>query len=357
MNGRMADRPHDPQIPAGDGTRDKLVFDDVATTMALFGQGNRNLRLLAERCAIEIHARGNELTLVGAAHRVALTRSLLEQLYALARKGQVLGPEDLVRAVGVLEGGQRTSLREVFQDTVLVASRARPIAPKSLAQKRYVDAIREKDVVFGIGPAGTGKTYLAMAMAVRALLDKQVKRIVLTRPAVEAGEKLGFLPGSMQEKVNPYLRPLYDALDDMMDMDRAASLIEKGTIEVAPLAFMRGRTLNGAFVILDEAQNTTGEQMKMLLTRLGYDSKAVITGDVTQIDLPSVARSGLVEAREVLSGIDGIGFCYFTEVDVVRHPLVQKIIVAYEQRAARIEERKAAQKADEERGGDDLGRR
>ena len=322
--------------------REKRVFDDNLTSMALFGQGNRNLRLVAERTQTEVHARGNEVTVVGDGDRVALVMSLLDQLYALARKGQVLGPEDIVRAVSVLEQDGRTALREVFQDTVLVATKHRPIAPKGLAQKRYIDAIRQKDVVFGIGPAGTGKTYLAMAMAVRALLEKQVKRIVLTRPAVEAGEKLGFLPGSMQEKVNPYLRPLYDALDDMLDLDRAQALMEKGAIEVAPLAFMRGRTLNASFVILDEAQNTTTEQMKMFLTRLGYDSKAVVTGDVTQVDLPNAARSGLLEAEELLSGIDGIGFCYFTEVDVVRHPLVQQIIKAYDKRDAERKAQKAA---------------
>jgi phosphate starvation-inducible PhoH-like protein len=314
--------------------RTKLSFDDNTASVALCGQGNRNLKLIAERTGVEVHARGGELTLVGDEPRVALVHSLLEQLYVLARKGQMLAPEDIVRAVSVLEGDQRATLRDVFQDTVLVANKHRPVAPKGLAQKRYVDAIRTKDVVFGIGPAGTGKTYLAMAMAVRALLDKQVKRIVLTRPAVEAGEKLGFLPGSMEEKVNPYLRPLYDALDDMMDIDRVSHLIEKGTIEVAPLAFMRGRTLNSAFVILDEAQNTTSEQMKMFLTRLGFDSKAVITGDVTQVDLPGSTRSGLLEARELLAGIDGIAFCAFTEVDVVRHPLVQQIIRAYDRRDA-----------------------
>jgi phosphate starvation-inducible PhoH-like protein len=320
--------------PAADEARDKLTFDDNGTSLALFGQGNKNLKLIAERTRTEIHARGSELTLVGDSHRVALTRSLLEQLYAIAKKGRMLGPEDIVRAVGVLEADRAASLRDVFQDTVLVASRARPIAPKGLAQKRYVDAIRQKDVVFGIGPAGTGKTYLAMAMAVRALMDKQVKRIVLARPAVEAGEKLGFLPGTMAEKVNPYLRPLYDALNDMMDIERAEALIERGTVEVAPLAFMRGRTLNDSFVILDEAQNTTGEQMKMFLTRLGFDSKAVITGDVTQVDLPGNTRSGLLEARDLLAGIAGIAFCYFTEVDVVRHPLVQEIIKAYDKRDA-----------------------
>jgi phosphate starvation-inducible PhoH-like protein len=206
----------------------------------------------------------------------------------------------------------------------------RPITPKGLTQKAYVDALRNRDIVFAIGPAGTGKTYLAMAMAVRALTDKQIKRIVLTRPAVEAGERLGFLPGSLEEKVNPYLRPLYDALHDMMDFERADRLIDQGAIEVAPLAFMRGRTLNDSFVILDEAQNTTTEQMKMFLTRLGFGSKAVVTGDITQSDLPRGTRSGLREARDILSDVDGISFCYFTEADVVRHPLVQEIIRAYD---------------------------
>jgi phosphate starvation-inducible PhoH-like protein len=223
-------------------------------------------------------------------------------------------------------------VRDVLKDSVVIAQRGRPVVPKSVAQQRYLDALRNQDIVFGIGPAGTGKTYLAMAMAVKYLLEKQVKRIVLCRPAVEAGEKLGFLPGTMQDKVNPYLRPLYDALNDLLDMERAQLMIDRGQIEVAPLAFMRGRTLNDSFVILDEAQNTTSEQMKMFLTRLGYDSKAVITGDITQIDLPTRGQSGLVEAMRLLSGIVGIEFVHFTEVDVVRHPLVAAIIRAYDAR-------------------------
>jgi len=227
-----------------------------------------------------------------------------------------------------------------FDQSVPLGTGRKPVGPRGVAQKRYVECIRSFDMTFGIGPAGTGKTYLAMACAVAALLSHQVKRIVLTRPAVEAGEKLGFLPGDLVEKVNPYLRPLYDALGDMMDVDKAQGLIARGQIEVAPLAFMRGRTLNDSFVILDEAQNTTSEQMRMFLTRLGYHSKAVVTGDVTQVDLAEGRTSGLAEARDLLADVDGIAFCHFTEVDVVRHPLVQKIIVRYEARDARVRERR-----------------
>jgi phosphate starvation-inducible PhoH-like protein len=312
---------------------EKLAFDDAGAAQVLFGQANQNLKLVERETGAQIHARGNELTLVGEQADVAVARALLEQLYGFARKGNALGGEDIARAAKILRADHHANLKDIFNDTILVSGgRSRPIAPKGLAQKRYIDSIREHDIVFGIGPAGTGKTYLAMAMAVRFLMDKSIKRIILARPAVEAGEKLGFLPGSMEEKVNPYLRPLYDALHDMLDFERADNLIAKGIIEVAPLAFMRGRTLNDSFVILDEAQNTTSEQMKMFLTRLGYNSKAVVTGDVTQIDLPVGARSGLTEAREVLSHIDGIRFCYFTEIDVVRHPLVQEIIKAYEKK-------------------------
>jgi phosphate starvation-inducible PhoH-like protein len=239
-----------------------------------------------------------------------------------------------MRGLRLLRRDPTTSFRDVFADVVLFTPGRRPIAPKSLHQKQYIEAMRTHDLTFGIGPAGTGKTYLAMAMAVNALSDRRVKRIILTRPAVEAGERLGFLPGDLAEKVNPYLRPLYDALHDMMDFDKAQAMIHRGQIEVAPLAFMRGRTLNDCFVILDEAQNSTSDQMRMFLTRLGHASKAVVTGDVTQVDLPAGQCSGLAEARQLLSHIDGIGFCRFTEVDVVRHPLVQKIILAYEARDA-----------------------
>jgi phosphate starvation-inducible protein PhoH and related proteins len=312
--------------------REKLAFEDNGVLAQLYGAGGRNLKTIEREVGLRIHSRGNELTIAGLPDQVELVRGLLVQLYALARRGRPLPPEEVVRAVQVLREEATASVRDIFSDTVLVTTSATPVTPKGLAQKRYIDAIRERDIVFGIGPAGTGKTYLAMAMAVSALVNHQAKRIVLTRPAVEAGEKLGFLPGDLAEKVNPYLRPLYDALNDMMDLRRVQQLIERGQIEVAPLAFMRGRTLNASFVILDEAQNATSEQMLMFLTRLGFDSKAVVTGDITQIDLPSGCTSGLAEARQLLEGIDGLSFCYFTEKDVVRHPLVQKIIKAYEAR-------------------------
>jgi phosphate starvation-inducible PhoH-like protein len=317
------------QAAAGTVT-ERLSLEDNRVAVALYGERNANLKTIERETGVSVHARGNELTLVGDSDGVAIARRLVDQLYSMARSGTPISPEDIGRAAVALRADAGVDLRDVFADTILVAGRARPISPKGLAQKRYVDAIRTHDIVFGVGPAGTGKTYLAMALAIRALMEKQVKRIILTRPAVEAGERLGFLPGSLEEKVSPYLRPLYDALHDMMDFEKADQLLARGLIEVAPIAFMRGRTLNDAFVILDEAQNTTTEQMKMFLTRLGFESKAVITGDVTQIDLPDNRRSGLMEAISLLSGIDGIAFRYFTEVDVVRHPLVQEIIKAYD---------------------------
>jgi phosphate starvation-inducible protein PhoH and related proteins len=314
---------------------ERLTLEDNRVALALFGERNANLKIIERETGAQVHSRGNDLTIVGPVEMVAVARSLVDQLYRMARGGKSISPEDIGRAAVALRADAGVDLRDVFHDTILVAGRARPISPKGLAQKRYADAIREHDIVFGIGPAGTGKTYLAMALAIRALMEKQVKRIVLTRPAVEAGERLGFLPGSMEEKVSPYLRPLYDALHDMMDFEKADQLVARGLIEVAPIAFMRGRTLNDAFVILDEAQNTTPEQMKMFLTRLGFESKAVITGDVTQIDLPENRRSGLNEAIALLSNIPGIAFRYFTEVDVVRHPLVQQIIKAYDNAKAK----------------------
>jgi phosphate starvation-inducible PhoH-like protein len=260
---------------------------------------------------------------------------LLQELYFLLESDHPVYAHEIDLALKMLRSDATTRLKDVFLDAIHVSPRQKLISPKSVVQKRYIEAIRSFDIVIGIGPAGTGKTYLAMAMAISALVRKEIDRIILTRPAVEAGEKLGFLPGDLFEKVNPYLRPLYDALHDMMDLEKASRLLQKGVIEVAPLAFMRGRTLNDSFVILDEAQNTTAEQMKMFLTRLGFNSKAVITGDITQIDLPPGRPSGLVQIQSILDRIEGIKFVYFSEKDVVRHPLVQEIIVAYERADAR----------------------
>jgi phosphate starvation-inducible protein PhoH and related proteins len=310
-------------------TSAKVDVRDNATTLALCGNQNENLKLIERRLGVRVGQRGTELHLSGPADAVAFAVRLVENLEDMIRAGRPVYREDVEQAIKVLGRGAE-SLQDVMTTPVLKSQGNRSIAPKSIAQKRYVDAIRAHDIVFGIGPAGTGKTYLAMAMAVAFLQERKVKRIILARPAVEAGEKLGFLPGDLAEKVNPYLRPLYDALNDMMAAERAASLIEQGVVEVAPLAFMRGRTLNDAFVILDEAQNTTVEQMKMFLTRLGYNSKAVITGDVTQVDLPTGKMSGLNHARSVLKNVEGIHFAEFSEVDVVRHPLVQEVIRAYD---------------------------
>ncbi len=310
----------------------ELEVDDSRVLMALAGPHNERLKILGREADVSVGLRGNKILLEGDAAHVALAERFLAEAATLFRDGVDVHSNDIGRAVRALRSEPHVQLRDLFSDVVQLGSGRRPVGPRGLAQKRYVEAIRSHDLTFGIGPAGTGKTYLAMACAVAALQARQVKRIVLTRPAVEAGEKLGFLPGDLAEKVNPYLRPLYDALDDMMDIDKAQGLVERGHIEVAPLAFMRGRTLNDSFVVLDEAQNTTSEQMRMFLTRLGYCSKAVVTGDVTQVDLPEGRASGLAEARDLLQGVEGIAFCQFTDVDVVRHPLVQKIVVRYEAR-------------------------
>ncbi len=309
---------------------EKVIFDDPQTVSLLFGAQSENLRRVARTVGVRINAKGNVLTIQGEETDVQLAKRVLHDLHGLLKKGYPLFPADVDYAIRIISDDRNVKLEDIFLDTVYISSRKRVITPKSLAQKRYIDSIRKHDLVIGIGPAGTGKTYLAMAMAVSFLMKQEVERIVLTRPAVEAGEKLGFLPGDIAEKVNPYLRPLYDALHDMMDFERASRLVEKGVIEVAPLAFMRGRTLNDSFVILDEAQNTGSEQMKMFLTRLGFGSKAVITGDITQVDLPESKVSGLIEVQGILKGIEGIEFVYFSEKDVVRHPLVQDIIRAYE---------------------------
>ncbi len=322
--------------PTDDGNvREVVSFRDNGPLVQLFGPEEHNLRLIQGELGIQIHSRGSELTLVGDEGNVERAAQLLRRLYSMLRRGRKVNADDVMRGLRVLREDVRNGdgeVKQVLGASVLVTASGRTIKPKGVAQKEYVDAFARHGIVFGVGPAGTGKTYLAMAVAVAALNQQRVKRIVLTRPAVEAGERLGFLPGDLVEKVNPYLRPLYDALHDMMDLERARTMLERGQIEVAPLAFMRGRTLNGSFVILDEAQNTTSEQMLMFLTRLGYDSQAVVTGDITQVDLPAGSRSGLSEAQDLLQGIEGIKFCRFTDRDVVRHPLVQKIIKAYEAR-------------------------
>ena len=306
-----------------------ISFADNNLIRTLFGEYDTNIKLIEKLEPVKIVVRGNSLSVTGEPIPAELVENLIIQLYALLEKGYPIYPADIDYAHRILSSNSSVNIERIFLDTVFISSKKRLITPKSIAQKLYIDLIRNYDIVFSIGPAGTGKTYLAMAMAISALLDKKVNRIVLARPAVEAGEKLGFLPGDLSDKVNPYLRPLYDALFDMIDFDKASALIHKGVIEVAPLAFMRGRTLNDSFVILDEAQNTTSEQMKMFLTRLGFGSKAVITGDITQIDLPYDKISGLVEAESILKKVEGIKFVHFSEIDVVRHPLVQDVIRAY----------------------------
>jgi len=307
-----------------------LTFDDNTLLLNLCGERNANLKLIEEALQARLNLRGDRITLTGEESEVKLAQRLLEELYGLLSEGYPLYPSDVNHAIQILSGNFKARLRDIFLDSVYVTSKKRVITPKSLAQKEYIDAIRTYDIVFGIGPAGTGKTYLAMATAVAALNAGEINRVILVRPAVEAGEKLGFLPGDLVEKVNPYVRPLYDALHDMIDFEQTSTLLQRGVIEVAPLAFMRGRTLNDCFVILDEAQNTTPEQMKMFLTRLGISSKAVITGDITQIDLPNGTRSGLIETVEILTDVEGLKFVYFTDKDVIRHRLVQDIIKAYE---------------------------
>jgi phosphate starvation-inducible PhoH-like protein len=305
-----------------------VVPNEVAAELA--GVGDGVLDSLRERLGCSIALRGNKLTLDGEGARVAEARAVVDELVELIEGGHAIGPDTVGAVAAALD--QAADIRDVFEDVVW-RHRGKKIAPKTVTQKRYVDAIRSGTVTFAVGPAGTGKTYLAIALAVAALTEKQVGRLILTRPAVEAGERLGFLPGDILAKVDPYMRPLFDALYDTMDADRLTAYMERGTIEVAPLAFMRGRTLNDSFIILDEAQNTTPEQMQMFLTRLGFGSKVVVTGDITQIDLPREQASGLIQVREILRGIDGIGFVEFGHEDVVRHKLVQRIVEAYKRHA------------------------
>ncbi|MFA5164461.1 MAG: PhoH family protein [Candidatus Omnitrophota bacterium] len=306
----------------------KLSGDDEARI--LFGRHDENLKAIEREFDVKVTARGENLTIGGDAKNVEKASRLFEQLLDIIRMGRAVHQHEILYAIKALHGSPDIDLHSIYLDKIDIMSKKLFVTPKTAGQKAYVDAIRQFDIVFGIGPAGTGKTYLAMAMAINALKLGHVSRIVLTRPAVEAGESLGFLPGDLEEKVSPYLRPLYDALYEMMDLDKVERFLSRGVIEVAPLAFMRGRTLNDSFIILDEAQNATAEQMKMFLTRLGFDSKTVITGDLTQSDLPGGRAVGLIQSQEVLKDIEGIKFTYFTGDDVVRHELVQEIIRAYE---------------------------
>ncbi|MFO8031972.1 MAG: PhoH family protein [Desulfohalobiaceae bacterium] len=309
----------------------ELEFQDVDLARELFGPDGKNLSLLQERLDVQVHTRGSSLTLSAKDEKhLQQACNCLLQMYELLRAGHKLYPQDMESALHLLSQEPGADLKSFFQDSVFAVSRKKTVSPRTLSQRVYLQAIRDKELVFGIGPAGTGKTYLAVAMAVAYLMQNKVKRLILTRPALEAGEKLGFLPGDIQEKINPYLRPLYDALHDMLEPLKVQEMLETGVIEIAPLAFMRGRTLNKAFIILDEAQNTTPEQMKMFLTRMGFGSKALVTGDITQIDLPPKSVSGLIQARDVLSGLDDVQFVHFSQEDVIRHALVGKIVQAYE---------------------------
>ena len=330
----------------------KLKFDDHVPLQQILGSPGKNAKstgvtTLQQETGVRVHIRGSEITLECEDEAAALlVERLLRQMYGLAHAGTPVRPGDLSRGLEILRRDPGAELRAVFQDVVITTRGSkRPIVPRTFAQKNYVDCLRRFDLTFGVGPAGTGKTYLAVAMAVRQLIDKKVRRIILTRPAIEAGEHLGFLPGTLEEKVSPYMRPIYDALNDMLDGPKVMRMMEHGTIEDAPLAYMRGRTLSETFVILDEAQNTTAEQMKMLLTRIGQGTQAVVTGDPSQLDLPNGQRSGLAHAIKILRGVDGVAICHFTAADVMRHALVQRIILAYDRddqdRAAR---KKAARK-------------
>ena len=298
--------------------------------LPVFGQFDSNIRKIEKSCGVQIVNRGDDVKVVGEERGVHKAWDVLNSMAALARRGEEITEQNLEYFISSAEEADLQELEKVYDNLICITANGRPLKPKTMGQKKYIDLMKNNTVVFGIGPAGTGKTYLAMAMAITAFKNNEVNRIILTRPAIEAGEKLGFLPGDLQQKVDPYLRPLYDALYEIMGVENFTKNMEKGLIEVAPLAYMRGRTLDNAYIVLDEAQNTTPEQMKMFLTRIGYGSKAVITGDLTQIDLAEGKRSGLLEATKILSGIEGIGMITLTNKDVVRHPLVQKIILAYE---------------------------
>ena len=308
--------------------QEKLIFDDINSFKVLNGSNQNNILTIEKLIKIKIHSKGNELILSGTPKEVNTAKELIQNFYKIISKGYFPTENDFKTGLKIITEDNHT-LEDIFLDTVCVTTDRKTIAPKSINQKLYINAIRKNDIVFGVGPAGTGKTYLAVAAAVATLNLKKVKRIILTRPAVEAGEKLGFLPGDLNEKVDPYLKPLFDALNDMLDFDTVSRLMDKQIIEIAPLAFMRGRTLNDAFIILDEAQNTTSSQIKMFLTRIGFNSKCIVTGDVTQVDLDKNIKSGLIDAQSILKDIEGSSFCSFDETDVVRHSLVRRIIEAY----------------------------
>ncbi len=348
---------HEQNVDHSAAANRSLEFDSQDQILRLAGPHSVLLKEVAKRSHAQVSTRGNAIHLVGDSSSVDVAHRFLEGAAELLKQGIEISVSDVAHSIRSLRKDLSSSLSSLLEEVILVTPNRKPIAPKTPAQQEYIAAIRKHDLTFGIGPAGTGKTYLAMAMATSALISRRVKRIILTRPAVEAGERLGFLPGDIAEKVNPYLRPLYDALNDMLDYDKIQELRTRNQIEVAPLAFMRGRTLNDCFVILDEAQNATSDQMKMFLTRLGYGSTAVVTGDVTQTDLPRGARSGLADAKRILSGVDGIAFKEFSDVDVVRHPLVQKIVLAYdaddEARLLQREAARAEKQAAENSPGDD----
>jgi len=312
-----------------------ITFQNPGLTRDLFGHHNNNLNKICEAFEVTINTRGNSLLVTGKPEDINLAEKLITQLYHLLEDSFSFGEADIDAAINTIKNNNNSHLKNIFQTTVFKTIKNKAITPRNPSQQQYVKAIQKNDILISIGPAGTGKTYLAMAMAMAAFSKGEVKKIILARPAVEAGEALGFLPGDLAQKINPYLRPLYDALYDMMDFEKAKALIEQDTIEIAPLAFMRGRTLNNSFIILDEAQNTTSEQMKMFLTRIGYGSKAIITGDITQVDLPAGKKSGLIEAKNILTHIKGIEFIYFSKNDVVRHKLVSNIIDAYEKKQKR----------------------
>ncbi|WP_285768955.1 PhoH family protein [Peribacillus sp. SI8-4] len=309
----------------------KLEIESPNEAIALLGNGDSNVKVLEEELGISVITRGEAVSVAGAIDRITMGQEILKALLTVIRKGIAISSRDVLYAIEMARKGTLEYFGELYDEEIAKTAKGKSIKVKTIGQRHYIQAIKKHDLVFGIGPAGTGKTYLAVVMAINALKNGQVKRIILTRPAVEAGESLGFLPGDLKEKVDPYLRPLYDALHDLLGMEQTQRMIERGTIEIAPLAYMRGRTLEDAFVILDEAQNTTEAQMKMFLTRLGFGSKMVITGDRTQIDLPKGMKSGLVRSEEILKNVKGLSFVYFEQSDVVRHPLVAKIITAYEQ--------------------------